>query len=155
MKRPVTQADLRPAEAEDVPAITGCARAAYDRYVSRIGREPAPMVADFAALVAAGEVHVLLAGGDLAGFIVVRPGPDHLFVENLAVHPDRQGQGLGRRLVAFAEATARAGGLPALELYTNVKMTENFPFYRGLGFVETERRHEDGFDRVYMRKKLA
>jgi hypothetical protein len=34
-------------------------------------------------------------------------------------------------------------------------MTENLPFYHGLGFVETERRHEDGFDRVYLRKTLA
>jgi ribosomal protein S18 acetylase RimI-like enzyme len=151
----VAQADLRPAEAGDVAAIAGCARAAYAGYVSRIGREPAPMVADFAALVAAGEVHVLLAGEGLAGFIVVRSGPDHLFIENVAVHPDQQGRGFGRRLMAFAEAAARDRGLPALELYTNVKMTENFPFYSSLGFVETERRHEDGFDRVYMRKKLT
>ena len=141
------QADLRPAEAGDVAAIADCARAAYARYVSRIGREPAPMVADFSALVAAGE--------DVAGFIVIRPGPGHLFIENVAVHPDRQGQGLGHRLMVFGEAAARERGLPALELYTNAKMTENFPFYSGLGFVETERRHEDGFDRVYMRKRLT
>ncbi|MDH3593320.1 MAG: GNAT family N-acetyltransferase [Rhodospirillales bacterium] len=113
------------------------------------------MVADFAALVAAGEVQVLLTGEDVAGFIVIRPGPGHLFIENIAVHPDRQGQGLGHRLMIFAEAAARERGLPALELYTNAKMTENFPFYSGLGFVETERRHEDGFDRVYMRKRLT
>ncbi len=146
---------LRPARPEDVAAIAHCARAAYERYVERIGREPAPMVADFAALVAADEVHVVTIDGTLAGFIVVRPGPDHLFVENVAIHPDRQGLGLGKRLMAFAEAEARGRGLPSLKLYTNIKMTENFPFYRGLGFVETERRHEDGFDRVYMVKTLT
>jgi ribosomal protein S18 acetylase RimI-like enzyme len=146
---------LRPALAGDVPAIADCARAAYRRYVPRIGREPAPMVADFAALVAAGEIHVLLAGAALAGFVVIRPGADHLFIENVAVHPDRQGRGIGRKLLAFAESAAVARGLPALKLYTNVKMTENFPFYESLGFVETERRHEDGFDRVYMIKRLA
>ena len=113
------------------------------------------MVADFAALVAAGGVHVLMAGDEPVGFIVMRPGEGHLFIENVALHPERQGAGLGRRLLEFAEASARARGLPALELYTNVKMTETFPFYRGLGFVETERRYEDGFDRVYMEKKLA
>lgn len=146
---------LRPATREDLSAISGCARAAYVGYVPRIGREPAPMVADFEALAAAGEVHVLIDGGVLAGFIVMRSGAGHLFVENVAVHPDRQGRGFGRRLMAFAEAAARERGLPALELYTNVKMTENFAFYEGLGFVETERRHEDGFDRVYLRKTLA
>jgi ribosomal protein S18 acetylase RimI-like enzyme len=146
---------IRPAEREDGAAVADCARAAYAGYVPRIGREPAPMVADFPALIAAGEVHVLAAGKDLAGFIVARSGPGHLFIENVAVHPDWQGRGLGRRLMAFAEAAARERDLPALELYTNVKMTETFPFYRGLGFVETERRCEDGFDRVYMEKKLA
>jgi len=113
------------------------------------------MVADFRTLIADGEVHVLLLGTALAGFIVLRPGPDHLFIENVVVHPDRQGQGLGRRLMAFAQTIAVERGLPALELYTNVKMTENFPFYESLGFVETGRRCEDGFDRVYMSKKLS
>ena len=141
--------------AGDVAAIAAIARAAYEKYVTRIGREPAPMVADFAGLVAAGEVHVLLAGGGPAGFIVIRSGEGHLFVENVALHPERQGEGLGRRLLDFAEASARDRGLGALRLYTNVKMNENFPFYAGLGFTETERRHEDGFDRVYFEKRLA
>jgi ribosomal protein S18 acetylase RimI-like enzyme len=151
----MTEDTLRPARPQDVAAIADCARAAYERYVERIGRKPAPMVADFAALVAADEVHVLTKSDALAGFIVVRPGSDHLFVENVAVHPARQGQGLGKKLLDFAAAEARGRGLPALRLYTNVKMTETFPFYRNLGFVETERRHEDGFDRVYMVKTLT
>lgn len=146
---------LRPAHSGDTAAIGACARAAYDIYVARIGREPAPMVADFAALVAAGEVHVLVQDGVLAGFIVVRPEADCLFVENVAVRPDRQGRGLGRRLLAFAESLAAQEGLGALKLYTNVKMTENIPFYEGLGYVETERRHEGGFDRIYMIKTLS
>jgi ribosomal protein S18 acetylase RimI-like enzyme len=146
---------LRAATHKDLPEISTCARAAYARYVPRIGKEPAPMVADFAALVAAGEVHVLLAAGALVGFIVMRCRAGHLFVENVAVRPDHQGRGFGRRLMAFAEDMARERGQPAVELYTNVKMTENFPFYEGLGFVETERRHENGFDRVYLRKTLT
>jgi ribosomal protein S18 acetylase RimI-like enzyme len=146
---------IRPAVAGDVAAIAAIARAAYEKYVARIGRAPAPMVADFAGLVAAGEVHVLLAGDAPAGFIVIRPGENHLFVENVALHPERQGEGLGRRLLDFAAARARDQGLGALRLYTNVKMSENFPFYAGLGFIETERRHEDGFDRVYFEKRLT
>ena len=56
--------------------------------------------------------------------------------------------------MAFAEETARRGGLPSIRLYTNVKMTENIPFYEDLGFVETTRRREDGFDRIYFEKRL-
>jgi hypothetical protein len=33
-------------------------------------------------------------------------------------------------------------------------MSENFPFYAGLGFVETGRVREAGYDRVYFEKRL-
>ena len=119
---------IRRARPDDAPAIAAIAVAAYRIYVTRIGREPAPMVADFPAQIAAGEVHVLEAERGLQGFIVLRAAADHLFVENVAVRPARQGKGDGRRLMAFAEATARRLDLPAIRLYTNVKMTETLPF---------------------------
>ncbi len=147
--------DLHPAEAGQAEAVAACARAAYGMYVSRIGREPAPMVADFPAAIAAGEVHVLAAGRAVVGFIVFRTGPGHLFVENVAVDPAWQHRGLGRRLMAFAEKTAVERDLAIVRLYTNVHMTDNMSFYRELGFVEIERRSEDGFDRVYFEKRLA
>ena len=148
-------ATLRPAMADDVPAIAACAEAAYRKYVARIGKKPAPMTADFAAHVAAGEAHVLTIGERLGAYIVMREGAGHLFVENIAVDPGRQGAGLGTRLIAFAEAVAREQGLPEIRLYTNVKASENFAFYRSLGFTETGRRREHGFDRVYLMKPLA
>ena len=151
----MTEPDPRPADRGQAQAVAACARAAYAKYVSRIGREPAPMVADFPAAIAAGEVYVLLSGRAVVGFVVFRVGPGHLFIENVAVDPAWQQKGLGRRLMAFAEATALDQGLPLLRLYTNVHMTENMPFYRELGFVETERLHEDGFDRIYFEKRLA
>ena len=146
---------LRPASPDDVAAIAACAKAAYAKYLPRMDRAPAPMVADFAAHVAAGEVHVLTVGGAVAAYIVVMVRPDCLFVDNIAVTPERQGLGLGRRLMAFAAETARRRGLPALRLYTNVAMTENLDFYGRLGFVETGRRRESGFERVYMAKTLV
>ena len=49
---------IRQAVARDEPAIRDCAEQAYARYVSLIGRKPAPMVADFAAQIADGNIHV-------------------------------------------------------------------------------------------------
>ncbi len=147
--------DVRPAGAEDEAAIIECVHAAYAKYVPRIGKAPAPMLADYRALIAAGEVHVLLDGDAPIGVIVMRPRTDHLFVDNVAVHPDWQGRGLGRRLMAFAEGFARSLGLSAVRMYTHARMTENIDFYRRLGFSVTERRHEDGYDRVYMAKRIA
>ena len=51
-----------PAEPSHLDAIAACARAAYEKYVARIGREPAPMVADFASSFAAGHVRVAVDG---------------------------------------------------------------------------------------------
>ena len=147
--------EIQPALPNDAAAVTACVRAAYAGYVERIGREPAPMVADNAALIARGEVWVVSESGRLVGVLVMRPEPPALFVENVAVLPERQGHGLGRELMAFAEDHARAAGLAEVALYTNQKMTENLRFYAALGYVETGRRSEDGFARVFLCKALT
>ncbi len=100
-------------------------RASFSKYVERIGREPAPMLEDYTALIRAGEVWVLAEGGEVLGVLVMRPAEDHLFVDNVAVAPRHQGKGLGRELVAFAEEKAAEHGLPEVRLYTNEKMHEN------------------------------
>ncbi len=134
--------------------IERCARAAYGKYVARIGREPAPMVADFAAQIAVGEVWVAVDAAGLGGYVVRYPRGDHMHLENIAVLPERQGRGVGRALIAHVEAETRRKGLAAVELYTNEKMTENLALYPRLGYRETGRRSEDGFARVFFRKDL-
>jgi ribosomal protein S18 acetylase RimI-like enzyme len=44
--------------------------------------------------------------------------------------------------------------LHEIRLYTNEKMEENLPFYRSLGFEETGRRLDEGYRRVFMKKRL-
>ncbi len=146
---------IRPATAGDVSAMIAIATAAYVVYVPRIGREPAPMVADFASHVVKGEAYVLETGGEVVAYIVTFRKDDAQFVENVAVHPGHQGHGHGYQLMDFAESLARRAGLRRLALYTNAKMTENLDFYPRLGYVETHRVHEDGFDRIYFEKRLS
>lgn len=146
---------IRAATPDDLDAVKSCAERAYALYVPRMGCRPAPMVADFAAQIAAGHVRVAEADGAVAGFIVLYRRGDHIHVENVAILPSLQGRGLGRALLAFAEVEAKRQGLAALELYTNEKMTENQAFYPRLGYAETGRRHEDGFARVFYRKTLS
>ena len=146
---------IRPAGPEDAAAIGDLVRASYAKYVERIGKEPAPMLEDYAALISAGEVWASVEGEEVLGVLVMRPAEDHLFVGNVAVAPDHQGEGLGRELMAFAEAGARKDGLPEIRLYTNEKMRENVAIYAKLGFEETERKLDGGYRRVFMRKRLA
>jgi ribosomal protein S18 acetylase RimI-like enzyme len=145
---------IRQAEGDDVPAIEKIVEAAYSVYVPRIGRPPAPMAADYEALVASDEVWIGDVDGAVVGILVIRSSEDVLELENVAVDPAHQGQGHGRKLVDFAERHARELGLAAVELYTNEAMTENLHLYPRLGYVETRRGVEDGFRRVYFRKAL-
>ena len=151
----MAQKSVRLAKPEDAAAVGNLVRASYSKYVERIGKEPAPMLGDYAALIRAGEVWVAVEDGEMLGALVMRPAEDHLFVDNVAVAPRHQGRGLGRELVAFAEEKAEGAGLPEIRLYTNEKMWENLAVYRRLGFEETERKIEGGYQRVFMRKRLS
>jgi len=142
---------IRKALPGDVTRIRAIARAAYSKYISRIGREPAPILADFAASIAADHVVVIESAGQLAGYLSGWPEIDAYFIEDIAVDPAQQSEGLGRRLMKRAISEARRLNLPALQLYTNVAMTENLSIYTHMGFVETHRTVEDGYNRVYMR----
>jgi len=148
---------IRRAQPADRAVVEEIVRDAYGMYVERIGKPPGPMLYDYAALIADGAVSVLEADGDgtIVAIIVLLPKPDHLLLDNIAVRPDRQGSGLGRRLIAFAEDEAYRLGYDELRLYTHRKMTENIALYARLGFVETGRRHEAGYDRVFMTKQLV
>ena len=146
---------IRPATAEDQTAIEAVVIAAYSVYVERIGKPPGPMLDDYAVLIAAGAVSVCEdSDGTIAGIIVLLPKPDYLLLDNIAVAPARQGQGLGRRLIAFAEQQARRRGCRELRLYTHEKMSENIVLYARLGFAETGRGNQDGYDRVFMTKRI-
>lgn len=144
---------IRPAEAADEAAVSAIVKAAYEPWVPVIGVPPLPMVADYAGLIARGRVHVL-ENGEVDALIVLHAEDDVLLVENVAVRPDRQGRGLGRRLLAFAEFRARSLGLPAVRLYTNEKMISNIGLYESLGYRETGRELIDGRRAVHMRKDL-
>ena len=57
-----------------------------------------------------------------------------MYVDRLAVLPAARGRGIADRLLAFAEATARAQQLPALQLSVRIPLTELHAFYRRRGF---------------------
>jgi ribosomal protein S18 acetylase RimI-like enzyme len=145
---------IRAARPADAAAVREIALEAYAIYTPRIGRRPAPISADYGQLIERGEVWVADHGGHVLGFVVVRPQDGSLLLENVAVSPGHQRLGLGRGLIAFAEALARSLGLPAVELYTNAHMVENIGYYPRLGYVESGRRRQDGYNRVFFRKPV-
>src|SRR5215469_10509145 len=149
---PATPA-LRRATPGDLPAIRALIDAAYARYLSRMDKPPAPMSRDYAASVGAGTTWV--TGCPLTDVLTLYPRDEHMYVENIAVDPGAQGRGLGRALMEFAEREAARRRLSRMALVTHEAMTENQAIYARLGYVEIERRSEDGYRRIYMEKPLT
>ena len=147
--------ELRIAVGEDARAVGNLVDRAYAGYIERMGRKPGPMLDDYAALIADGLVRVICRGERICGVLVLIEKDDHLLLDNVAVDPDAQGYGIGRRLVEAAEATARRLGYATVRLYTHETMVENIGLYEHLGFSITHRVKERGYDRIYMAKAIA
>jgi GNAT superfamily N-acetyltransferase len=146
----------RRAVASDADPIRDLVTAAYEGYVPILGRTPIPMLADYHEAVRVHDVWVLddLEAG-IVGVIELIPHPDHLYIENVAVTPARQGQGYGRRLLELADREARSRGLTELGLLTNERYTSNIAMYERYGYVETHRTPHLGSELVHFRKRLS
>ena len=96
-------------------------------------------------------------GHRITGCVFCDARRDVLYVGKLAVDPAHQGKGIGRALMARAEAKARSLGLAALELQTRIELAENYCVFMNLGFVKTGETAHDGYERatsITMRKAL-
>ena len=146
---------MRTATAADAPAISLLVDAAYRHYVERIGFPPRPMQDDYTQVIRKAQVTVAEDDAAIIGVIVLGVDAEGFFIDNVAVHPSYRGRGVGKRLLEFAEAEARRAGFDSIYLYTHEKMTENIALYSRIGYEEYDRRRQDGFSLVYMRKPLA
>jgi ribosomal protein S18 acetylase RimI-like enzyme len=126
---------IRNAVNADIPALARLINAAFivEQFVFDGDRINAEETQSFM------ETGKFLVAEDSAGFAAcvymeVRQGRGYLGL--LAVHPERQGTGLGRTLVAAAEEYFRAAGCSAVDLRVISQRTPLPPFYRRLGYVE-------------------
>lgn len=149
---PSNPTTIRAATAEDTAAIAALIDAAYVHYIPVIGTKPRPMVDDHATRIAHGGTFVLEEAGQIQAVISLQSEDDTLHIFNIAVHPDSQGRGLARKLIGFAEETARKRGAARLTLYTNAAMTRNRAMYAHLGFIEDGYEHSNGYRIVHMHR---
>ena len=146
---------VRRAMDEDADKLTALARAAYARHVQVIGREPMPMSADWAKLLAEQEIWIVDGpAGEALASLALDVQPDHVMIWSVAVAPAHQKRGLGRSLMTLAETRARALERAELRLFTNARMEGNIALYRRLGYHETRREQMADRVLVHMRKAV-
>jgi GNAT superfamily N-acetyltransferase len=147
--------ELRRAGPEDAQRVRELTRKAYAKWCDVIGREPLPMTADYDHAVRHHVIDLAFVDGRLVGLIEMIPRDSDLLIENVCVEPAEQGSGLGRALIAHAEAETRRRGHRVIRLYTNKLFAANLGFYRKLGYdVEREESFKGG-TMVHFRKSLA
>ncbi|RZU44184.1 putative N-acetyltransferase YhbS [Streptomyces sp. BK022] len=146
---------VRRAQAADSGQLAEIARGAYGKYLDVVDEPPAPILLDYDRVAAAGRTHVAHVADRILGMVTVEPDGPWLILRNLAVRPDLQGQGIGKRLVTLVEDMARSSGRDGVRLWTRAEMTDNVAFYRALGYVLTHSEKNEHAHRVFFRKELG
>jgi len=161
--------DVRPAEAKDLPLLAEIEGAAEQLFTSVFGDLDWEPPTD--GEVRAAEPGFLLVAGDpVVGFVHVLFLDDAAHLQQLAVHPESMGRGVGTALLDGACGEARRRGFAEITLTTYADVPWNAPFYAARGFTEVtdpapylqrRRAHEreQGYDRhgprVAMRRALG
>jgi len=125
---------LRHATSADAEAVIALQRAAYARNRALLGVEPLPLQADYAAIFRDYEVWVA-DNEAITGVLILEPRPADLLIWSIATDPQRQQDGLGRAMLAAAEARARALGLGTMRLYTGTTLRHLVDWYGRHGYT--------------------
>ena len=137
----------------DAPNLVRLAHEAYRHYIGRIGRPPAPMLADFNRHIIDDTVFIAI-NDVICGYVVLCHDLACWRLDNIAVAPSSQGQGIGAALIRHSESFMAKSGAISYQLYTNELMHENINWYQNTGFCEIARREDHGFKRVYFEKTI-
>jgi len=147
--------ELRPYDPADLPALVAINDAAYPAV-------PITPVDEFAALVALSRLTLVADDGAPAGFVIaLAPGADYasenyrwfsarssdfLYVDRIVLAERLRGQGVGPRLYAAVEETARADGLREVTCEVNVRPANpgSLAFHAREGFAEVGRQETKG-----------
>jgi ribosomal protein S18 acetylase RimI-like enzyme len=138
---------IRPATAEDLAALPALEAEADRLLEAGLGGRALP-AQDPQGDLAPGQDHppgreplfilvaVLAGGRPPVGFVRVDELDGQAHLEQLSVHPDCAGRGLGRSLMQAALRDATSRGYNSMTLCTFADIPFNAPFYASCGFTE-------------------
>jgi ribosomal protein S18 acetylase RimI-like enzyme len=130
---------IRPARPIDGPALRQIERSAGERFrtvgLSDVADDEPASEEVLARYAADGPSWVAVDdAGKPVGYVLVDVVDGNAHVEQVSVHPDHQGVGVGRALLERVRAWAAGGAMPAVTLTTFADVPWNAPLYRRLGF---------------------
>lgn len=140
---------LRKALPGDSKHIADCIDAAYAIYKDRVPDLP-NVSDDISTAIATKDVWVSECKGNIVGVMVLVELKNCMALENIAVHPDSAGKGIGKALIQRVESECMKLGLSEIRLSTHRDITENISLYQHLGWRTTHT--ED--NKVHMRKTV-
>lgn len=168
--------NIRTAQRDELPALQDLELAAgvlfRDIGMADVAEHPPPALEVFEHFRQAGQLWVSVDDADKpTGVVFVKLVDGGVHIEQVSVHPDHQGHGIGRGLIEYVATWAAGQGFPVLTLSTFRSVPWNAPYYARLGFTEIP---EDALtpglieifaaetalgldpaERVFMRRKVA
>jgi GNAT superfamily N-acetyltransferase len=130
---------IRPPTISELPALRAIERLAGERFrnvgLPEVADDEPPSLDALIRHTELGRCWVAVddAGGPI-GYVLVDVVDGNAHVEQVSVHPDHQGSGVGRALMERVFEWATRAGLPAVTLTTFSDVPWNAPLYRHLGF---------------------
>ena len=133
--------NIRTAHRDELPALRDLEVAAgvlfRDIGMTDVAEHPPPALEVFEEFRAAGRLWVSVDDADKpTGFVFVKLVDGGIHIEQVSVHPDHQGNGIGRGLIEYVAAWAAGRGFAVLTLSTFRSVPWNGPYYGRLGFTE-------------------
>ncbi|MCP2338171.1 GNAT family N-acetyltransferase [Actinomadura rupiterrae] len=131
--------EIRPASPADLDLLPPIENSA-DRMFGAVGIEfpPGPTVVE---QMIGRDAEILVAGDPPAGYAVLSPLDGATHLDQISVHADLTGQGIGTRILQAVLAHAAAAGSPGVSLLTFRDVPWNAPWYARHGFTELPDHH--------------
>jgi ribosomal protein S18 acetylase RimI-like enzyme len=129
--------DLRPIADGEEAELFGIHRAVFRSYIEQLwGWDERWQRSNFAAELASSTTSVIRMDALIVGYVQYRDEGNRIYVQNIALLPDFQCQGIGTRLMNELQTKAAARGVP-LDLGVFRTNAPARRFYERLGFERT------------------